>query len=77
MLIVSNVTENLGKYVKAKHINLTGLAEDTGVSYQTLYTSLIDGKRIRELRANELASVCYVLGVNPMDFADTPEKEEI
>lgn len=45
--------------------------------YMWKNASLSEEGRGRELRANELTDICYVLRINPMDFADQPEKEEV
>ena len=65
-----SVTKNIAKYIKDIGINLSELSRKSGVPYSSLYASLADAKRNRELRANELADICAVLHVNPMDFAD-------
>lgn len=70
-----SVTKNIGKYVKDIGINISELSRKSGVPYGSLYASLCDDRRGRELRANELTSICFVLNIDPMDFADKPEKE--
>lgn len=70
-----NVTKNIREYVRELGINLSELSRKTGIPYSSLYASLTEEGRNRELRADELASICYVLKVNPMDFADTPGKK--
>lgn len=72
-----SVTKNIGRYVKDMGINLSELSRKSGVAYGSLYASLADEGRGRELRANELTDICYVLRINPMDFADKPEKEMV
>ena len=67
---MSYVTKNVSRYVKDKKINISGMARDTGLSYQALYTSLCDEERERSLRDDELVTVCKFLGVNPMDFVE-------
>lgn len=69
-------TRNLRKYVKSKGINLTNMAKSTGISYGSLYDSLLSSKRERDLRLGEALAVCAFLGVDPMDFADK-EKEVV
>lgn len=63
-------TENLGKYVRNKGINLTNMSKSTGISYGALYDSLLSSKRKRDLRLGEALAVCSFLGVDPMDFAE-------
>lgn len=65
-----NVTKNVAEYVKSIGINLSELSRKSGIEYSALYASLGDKNRKRELRANELTSICMVLKVNPMDFAE-------
>lgn len=63
------VTKNIAKYINDMGINLSELSRKSGVAYSALYDSLGKEGRGRELRANELADVCFVLRINPMDFA--------
>lgn len=67
------VTKNIAKYVKDMGINISELSRKSGVPYSSLYASISDEKRKRELKANELTDICYVLRINPMDFAEKPE----
>jgi len=69
-----NVTKNIAKYVRDTAVNLSELSRKTGIPYSVLYASLREEKRSRDLRADELTSICLVLHLNPMDFADTPEE---
>ena len=62
-------TKNLSRYVKEKGINLSKMSRDTKIPYVSLYDSLLNPNRDRDLRAGELCLVCKFLGVNPMDFA--------
>lgn len=68
-----NVTKNIAEYVKEIGINLSELSRKSGVPYGTLYACLGDEGRKRELRANELTAICFVLRINPMDFAENPQ----
>lgn len=70
-----SVTKNIAKYIKDIGINLSELSRKSGVPYGTLYASIGDENRERDLRADELTSICFVLRTNPMDFADKPEQE--
>lgn len=63
------VTKNIAKYVKDMGINLSDLSRKTGVAYSSLYASLGEKGRGRELQADELTNICFVLHINPMDFA--------
>ena len=70
-----NVTKNIKKYILDLGINLSELARKTNVSYFNLYNSLSkDGER--ELKADELMMVCYVLHLNPMDYCDFATESE-
>ena len=64
-----NVTKNVARYVDEIGINLSELSRKSGIEYATLYASLGSKGRKRELRADELTSICAVLKINPMDFA--------
>lgn len=74
-MIINNITESIGDYLRRKRINLTELSQKTGIHYSTLYASVWDRSRHRDLRANELMSICVVLGINPMDFVDNLHKK--
>lgn len=63
-------TRNLRIYVKSKGINLRNMAKAAGIPYGSLYDSLLNSKRQRDLRFGEALAVCAFLGVDPMDFAD-------
>lgn len=71
-----SVTKNLAKYIGDMGINLSELSRKSGVSYSSLYASVGGDKRNRDLRADELTSICLVLHVNPMDFADDSMEKE-
>lgn len=62
-------TKNLAEYVHRTGINLSVLSRNTGIPYRSLYDSLgKNSNRQRDLRADELLSICSVLQVSPMDF---------
>lgn len=71
-----SVTKNVAKYINDIGVNISELSRKTGIPYSSLYSSLADKRRNRELRADELTEICFVLHVNPMDFADRPEEEK-
>ena len=62
------VTKNLAEYIKNMGINLSELSRKADIPYHTLYKCLGAELPQRELRADELASICMVLNLNPMDF---------
>lgn len=68
-----SVTKNIAEYIKEMGINVSELSRKSGVAYPALYASLCGKDRDRELRANELTDICFVLKINPMDFADKPD----
>lgn len=69
-------TRNLSRYILDMGINLTKLAEKTGIPYPTLYDSLGHKSRDRDLRAGEFIAICTTLKKDPMDFAED-EKEVV
>lgn len=72
---MDSLTKNLSRYVRDKGINVSKMSRDTGIPYMALYDSLLNNERGRAIRGGELIKVCAFLGVNPMDFADVPDKE--
>lgn len=69
------VTKNIANYVKDMGINISELSRKSGVAYGPLYASLGAEGRGRELKADELTDICFVLRINPMDFAEEKEEE--
>ena len=65
--------KNIAKYVKSKGITLTVMAKQTGIAYMALYDSLINERRKRKLRSNELIAICKFLEKKPDDFIDKPK----
>ena len=70
-----SVTKNIAKYISDIGVNLSELSRKSGVPYSSLYASVGDDKRNRDLRADELTDICLVLRVNPMYFADSPKEK--
>lgn len=70
-----SLEKNIASYIKEKAINLSKMSRQTGISYTALYDSLFNKDKNRQLRGRELVAICVFLGVNPMDFAEEPEKE--
>lgn len=64
------ISRRIGVYIKNKGFNLSEIARKTGLDYQSLYSSLYDEKRNRDLRTEELIPLCIFLNVDPRDFAD-------
>lgn len=67
-------TKNLSVYVREKGINISKLSRDTAIPYVSLYDSLMNESRDRDLRVGEFFTVCAYLGVNPLDFNVEVEK---
>ena len=65
-----NVYGKVAKYVADKGISIKKISERTGIPYTSLYNSLMNTRRKRELRADEFMAVCIFIGVDPMLFAD-------
>lgn len=71
------VTDNVATYIEKMGISINAIAKKTGLSKNILYPSLSVGtKKKRELRADELLSICVFLDKNPMDFYENSRKEE-
>lgn len=67
--------ENISNYVKNKGIALSVMARQTGIPYMSLYDSLMNDRKSRQLRGQELIKVCVFLDINPMDFAE--QRQEV
>ncbi len=67
---MSKVTDNVSEYVRKRGINISKMARDTGLPYMSLYDSLANAERKRDLRDHELMRICFFLGVDPRDFAE-------
>lgn len=75
ILTFNNLEKNLGDYLRKERVNLSEVARKTGIAYELLYDSLMNKNRTREIRGKELLAVCGFLNVDPMNFADKPERE--
>lgn len=64
------ISRRIGNYMKNKGFNLSEVARKTGLDYQSLYTSLYDEKRDRDLRTEELIPLCIFLNIDPREFAE-------
>lgn len=69
-------TQNLSEYVRSKGINLSKLSRDTGIPYTSLYDSLMNESRDRDLRAGEFFIICRFLGVKGEIFAEKVEVKD-
>lgn len=63
------VTRRLREYCRDKAINIAGLARRANIPEQALYDSL-SKSGTRKIKADELLSICKVLEIDPMIFAD-------
>lgn len=62
-------TNNIADYIKGMGINISALARGSGVSDGILRRSIVRGER--DLRADEMISICQFLGKNPFDFCQS------
>lgn len=72
------VSKNLSLYVYQKGINISAMSRATGIQRGILHASLsnsVKDEKRRSLKDDELVKVCKFLGVNPMDFADSPDEK--
>lgn len=65
-----SLEKNLAEYIKSKGINLTFLSKQIGVPYFSLYDSLANNNRNRELKGTELMLICKFLDKKPEEFMD-------
>lgn len=68
-------TRNLSAYVKATGTNLSKMSRDTKIPYISLYDSLLNDARDRDLRVGEYMRVCRFLKKDPREFAGEIEEE--
>lgn len=69
------ICRKIGAYMKEKGIKLSEVARKTGLDYHSLYASLYDRKRERDLRTEELIPLCIFLNIDPRDFADKNQED--
>lgn len=62
-------TRKLSEYVKDNGVNLSKLSKGTGIPYISIYDSLANKKRTRNLRVGEFFRICIFLEVDPMKFS--------
>ena len=68
-------TKKLSEYVRSKGINLSKMSRDTGIPYVSLYDSLMNESRDRDLRVGEFFTICRFLGDKGEDFEDKEKVE--
>ncbi|QCT70855.1 helix-turn-helix domain-containing protein [Eubacterium maltosivorans] len=61
-------TKFISEYIKEKRINLTKLSNDTEIPYMSIYDSLSNKSRDRDLRVGEYMKICCYLGIEPMEY---------
>lgn len=71
---ISDVTLRISQYVKDRGINLSKMARKTNIPYMSLYNSLLNKSRERDLKDYELLRICSFLEVNPMDFLNKSDE---
>lgn len=69
---MDNPTTRISEYVKATGINVSNMSRSTGIPYVSLYDSLLNDARDRDLRAGEFVKICNFLQISPMKFVDNP-----
>ena len=67
-MVVNDITQKIGEFLKDANVNLSELSRKAGIPYNLLYASVWDKNRERDLRANELMSICVVLEINTIDL---------
>lgn len=65
-----SLEKNIASIIKKRGVNLSAMSRQTGIPYMSLYDSLLNENKTRQLRGKELIAVCFFMGVNPMDFAE-------
>lgn len=65
---MSTVTKNVSLYIKSKGINLAKMSRELEIPYMSLYDSLLNPTRDRDLRDIEFMKICQFLDVNPYSF---------
>lgn len=68
-------TRNLSKYVKNTGTNLSKMSRDTGIPYVSIYDSLVNDSRDRDLRVGEYMKICMFLKRDPRDFAELSDMQ--
>lgn len=66
---------NIAEFIKKRGVNLSAMSRETKIPYMSLYDSLFNEKKARQLKGSELIAVCEFLDVSPMEFADKKEGE--
>ncbi len=67
------ISKKIGAYMRDRGFNLSEVARKTGLDYPSLYASLYDDSRERDLRTEELIPLCIFLNIDPREFADTAQ----
>lgn len=65
---MSEVTQNLARYVNEHGVNLAEMSKKTGIAYMNIYHSIGSGNRKRSLRDFELLLICKYLKIDPMNL---------
>lgn len=65
--------ENISKCIEDRGIALTVVSRRTGLPYMSLYDSLRNKSKNREIKGKELVKLCKFLDIDPRDFVDGHE----
>ena len=63
-------TRHLSRYVKDRKVNLTQMSKALNIPYVSLYDSLANDARDRDLRVGEFFKICQYLKIPAETFAD-------
>ena len=63
-------TMNVSRYVREKKTNISQMSRATGIPYISLYDSLMNDTRDRDLRVGEFFRICQFLEIPAEYFAD-------
>lgn len=67
-------TNSISDYIKGMGINISALSRGAGISDGILRRSIV--RRERDLRADEMISICKFLGKDPFDFYQDGNRTE-
>ena len=71
-----SLESNIAGFIKKRGVNLSAMARDTGIAYMSLYDSLFNDRRKRQLKASEFLVICEFLGASPADFVEKKEPKK-
>lgn len=71
---MDNTTRLVSKFIRDRGFNLSEMSRKTNIPYSSLYASIYDTKRDRDLRADEFLKICVFLKEDPMSFKTSDEQ---